>query len=52
MIDDKVQDYAVMNGASYFSPPFFVLSLRNCVFTMSDQRIVSSESAKNICHAQ
>ena len=35
MTDDEIQDYIVMNGVSYFSPPLFILELR---IQMSDQR--------------
>ena len=30
--DDKIQDYTITNGASYFFPLFFDFSLRNCIF--------------------
>ena len=47
-IDDKIQDYTVMNGTSYF-PHNFASFLCKIMYANKDQSIVTSSSAKKLC---
>ena len=48
MINDKIKDYIVMNGVSYFFPVTFRLFFVKLCIRISDQKMVASLSIKNL----